>query len=57
VVVTLQPAGDPSEQTQRFDAHRDGADGMTEGQTRELVISYLSPRFFTLHVLTSTALQ
>jgi hypothetical protein len=55
VAITLQP-GDPSEQTQRFDAHHDGADGMT----RKLVISYLSPRFFTLLILAgdaSTALQ
>ena len=59
VVITLQP-GDPSEQTQRFDARHDGADGMIEGKTRELVISYLSPRFFTLLVLAGdapTALQ
>jgi hypothetical protein len=57
VVITLQP-GDP--QTQRFDAHHDRTDGMTEGQTRELVISYLSPRFFMLLALTGdapTALQ
>lgn len=59
VVITLQP-GDPLEQTQRFDVHHDEADGMTEGKTRELVISYLSPRFFTLLVLAGdapTALQ
>jgi Protein of unknown function (DUF1365) len=59
VVITLQP-GDPSEQTQRFDARHNGADGMIEGKTRELVISYLSPRFFTLLVLAGdapTALQ
>jgi hypothetical protein len=59
VAITLQP-GDPSEQTQRFDAHHDGADGMTEEKTRELVISYLSPRFFTMLVLAGdapTALQ
>ena len=59
VVITLQP-GNPSEQTQRFDAHRDEANEMTEGKTRELVISYLSPRFFTVLVLAGdapTALQ
>jgi hypothetical protein len=55
VHITLQP-GDPSAQTQRFDAHHDGADGTTtKGQTRELVISYLSPRFFTLLVLAGDA--
>lgn len=52
VVITLQP-GDPSEQTQRFDARHDGA--RAEGKTRELVISYLSPRLFTLLVLAGDA--
>jgi len=33
----------------------DGADGMTERKTHELVISYLSPRFFTLLVLAGDA--
>jgi hypothetical protein len=59
VTITLQP-GDPSEQTQCFDAHHDEGNGMTDGKTRELVISYLSPRFFTLLVLAGdapTALQ
>jgi hypothetical protein len=54
VAITLQP-GDPSEQTQRFAARHDEADGMTEGKTRELVISYLSPRLFTLLVLAGDA--
>ena len=54
VRITLQP-GDPSAQTQRFGAHHDGTDRTTEGRTRELVISYLSPRFFTLLVLTGDA--
>ena len=55
VCITLRP-GDPSAQTQRFVAHTDKTD---EG-VRELVISYLSPRFFTLLVLAGdarTALQ
>jgi Protein of unknown function (DUF1365) len=39
--------GDPSAHVQHFDAGTDGADG----KFRELVISYLSPRFFTLLVL------
>ncbi|KAH9974555.1 hypothetical protein BGW80DRAFT_1444701 [Lactifluus volemus] len=39
--------GDPSAHVQHFDAGTDGADG----KLRELVISYLSPRFFTLRVL------
>jgi hypothetical protein len=59
VVITLQP-GDPSEQTHRINAHHDRADRMAEGRMRELVISYLSPRFFTLLVLAGyapTALQ
>jgi hypothetical protein len=59
VVLTLRP-GDPSEQTQHFDAHRDEAAGMTEGKTHKLVISYLSPHFFILLVLAGdapTALQ
>ena len=59
MAIELQP-GDPSEQTQCFDAHHDEADGKTEGKARELVISYLSPRFFTLLVLAGdapTALQ
>ena len=55
VTITLQP-GDPSEQPQQFNAHHDGVDGMTGGKTRELVISYLSPRFFTLLVLAGEAL-
>jgi Protein of unknown function (DUF1365) len=46
VCITLRP-GDPSEQVQRFSACTDGADG----EVRELVISYLSARFFTLLVL------
>jgi hypothetical protein len=54
VHITLQP-GDPSAQTQRFDAHHGGADGTTKGKARELVISYLSPRFFTLLVLAGDA--
>lgn len=33
----------------------DGADGTTEGQTREVVILYVSPRFFTLLVLAGDA--
>ena len=52
--ITLQP-GNPSEPTQRFDAHHDVAAGTTKGETRELVISYLSPRFFTLLVLAGDA--
>ena len=54
VHITLQP-GDPAAPIQRFDGHRDGAAGTTEGETRELVISYLSPRFFTLLVLAGDA--
>jgi hypothetical protein len=54
VVITLQP-GDPSGQTQRFHARHERAAGMTEGKTRELVISYLSPRLFTLLVLAGDA--
>ena len=54
VCITLQP-GDPSEQTQCFGAHRDGEDKMINGAARELVISYLSPRFFTLLVLAGDA--
>lgn len=54
VCVILQP-GDPSEQTQRFGAHRDGEDKMNNDAARELVISYLSPRFFTLLVLAGDA--
>jgi hypothetical protein len=56
VHITLQP-GDPSAQMQRFGAYNDGAkaDGTTEGKMRELVISYLSPRFFTLLVLAGDA--
>jgi hypothetical protein len=53
VCITLQP-GDPSTETQNFRAHHDGADG-TDGPARELVISYLSPRFFTLLVLAEDA--
>ena len=54
VAITLQP-GDPSEQTQSFNAHHDREDGMTGGKARELVISYLSPRFFTLLFLAGDA--
>jgi hypothetical protein len=53
VCIMLQP-GDPSAETQRFRALRDGADE-TDGAARELVISYLSPRFFTLLVLADDA--
>jgi len=54
MVITLQP-GDSSEQTHRFYAHHNGAHGITEGKTRELIISYLSPRFFSLLVLAGDA--
>ena len=54
VCITLQP-GDPSEQTQCFGPHRDGEDKMNNSAARELVISYLSPRFFTLLVLAGDA--
>lgn len=53
VCITLQP-GDPSAQVQHFDPHRDLADG-AGGATRSLIISYLSPRFFTLLVLAGNA--
>jgi len=53
VCIMLQP-GDPSAETQRFRAHHDGA-SETDGAARELVISYLSPRFFTLLVLADDA--
>ena len=46
VCIKLRP-GDPSAHAQHFDAGTDDADG----KLRELVISYLSPRFFTLLVL------
>ena len=47
--ITLQP-GDPSAKIQRFfGTHYD------DGVARELVISYLSPRFFTLLVLAGDA--
>ena len=46
VCMKLQP-GDPSAHAQHFGAGTDGEDG----KLRELVISYLSPRFFTLLVL------
>jgi Protein of unknown function (DUF1365) len=54
VHITLRP-GDPSVQTQCFDAHQDGTDETTKDNTRELIISYLSPRFFTLLVLAGDA--
>ena len=54
VCVILQP-GDPSEQRQYFGAHRNGKDKMNNGEARELVISYLSPRFFTLLLLSGDA--
>jgi len=38
-----------------FNAHGDEADGRVERKTRELVISCLSPRFFTLLVLAGNA--
>jgi hypothetical protein len=53
VRIILQP-GDPSAETQCFHAHHDGA-GEADGAARELVISYLSPRFFTLLVLADDA--
>jgi hypothetical protein len=53
VCIILQP-GDPSAEAQHFRAHRDGA-SETDGVVRELVISYLSPRFFTLLVLADNA--
>ncbi|KAH9969988.1 hypothetical protein BGW80DRAFT_1176686 [Lactifluus volemus] len=46
VCIKLRPS-DPSAHVQHFDAGTDGADG----KFRELVISYLSPHFFTLLVL------
>ena len=51
VCITLQP-GDTVTETQRF--RHDLGDG-TDGPTRELVISYLSPRFFTLLILAEDA--
>ncbi len=49
VCITLQP-GNPSAKIQRFfGTHHD------DGVARELVISYLSPRFFTLLVLAGDA--
>ena len=54
VRITLQP-GDPSVPTQRFDAYHDEAAGMTRDKTRELIISYLSPRFFSLLILAGDA--
>jgi hypothetical protein len=50
VCITLRP-GDPFTQAQRFDVRTDGMDG----GVRELAISYLSPRFFTLLILTGDA--
>ena len=54
VCIILQP-GDPSEQRQYFGAHRDGKDKMNNAAAHELVISYLSPRFFTTLLLSCDA--
>ena len=54
VAITLR-LGNLLKQTQRFDAHHDRADGTTEGKMCELVISCLSPHFFTLLILAGDA--
>ena len=53
VDIMLQP-GDPSAKTQSFRAHHEEP-AETDSAARELVISYLSPRFFTLLLLADDA--